>query len=270
MPNPPEISILSLSGTTATLALAQDPAAVSTTIYLLDPATGTVLETFPGEMPPTAVLAGLDPNQAYEVVAVSTDGVDMSPPSLTRHIRPGTWEGDLKNLVVAEPRPNTRYYELYDRLGGLLDGPTPYHWLLDTRAFATEQDAQNVEYEVKAFDQNGDQVFIPNKRFRTNRALCLITGSMNRIHGAPGWPHQVIARPKGYRVQPTPQRSLQVSGDVVAYPNYLGEWGMYLVSGTVIEINFFDKLFEFVVPFTAQAALLDLPLVERSLAVKNT
>lgn len=275
MLTPPVIGLLSASGTTLTVAFTADVLATETTFYLLDPQTGAVLLESTGHTPPAAVIPGLNPMTAYDVVAVSyvNPGLtDVSPPSLTRQVRPSSWDGVLKNVVVADPVIGARAYDLYDDTGSvLLQSGSPYPTFVDDQVFASEQLAVHQRYLVKAHAleaQPGETKVV--KRYRTTKALCLVHGSMTTMTGFSGWPSKLVLRPKPYRVQPMLQDALPIFRDVNAYPNYLGQWGVHLVCGTVVEINFFDKLFEFVVPFTAQAELTTLNLVDRSLAVKNT
>lgn len=271
---PPVISLLSATGTTLTVSFTADPLATDTTFYLMDPATGNVLMTSAGHVTPTAVIAGLTPQTAYDVVAVSFTNPgpsDFSPPSLSKPLRPSSWTGVYKTVVVGAPVHNARSYDLCDGTGAVLVAGSPCPSFVDTQVFADEAAAAAATYIIKAYrDTSTPEEGNIAKRFRTTLALCRIDGSMAHMNAYPGWPEKIVARPKPYRVQPIVQRTFQIFWDVYAYPNYIGQWGMHLVCGTVVEIKFFDKIFEFVVPFAAQAELVDLPLVDRSLAVKNT
>lgn len=272
---PPVISILSAAGTTLTVAFTADALATETVFYLLNPTTGAVLMTSAGHTPPQAVIAGLTPQTPYDVVAVSYTNPgpsDLSPPSLTKQVRAASWDGALKNVIVAEPVFGARAYDLYNAAGtALLQSASPYPTFVDDQVFASEQLAVREQYLVKAYvDETTPSETQIVKRFRTTRALCLVYGDMAMMTGYPGWPSKIAFRPKPYRVQPFVQQTLPIFWDAYAFPNYLGQWGAHLMSGTVVEVNFFDKIFEFIVPFAAQAALTSLSLVDRSLAVKNT
>lgn len=272
----PIISLISAIGTTATFSFTADPLATETVFYLLDPVTGLPLLTFPSQVIPTATLVGLDPTLAYDVIAVSFTNpgpTDLSPPSLSVPIRPESWQGALKNVIIAEPIFGARYYEIRNLLtNAVLQTNSKYPCFVDNQVFLTELEATNFNYAVFAYTSDSDvpQCLQIVERYRTNKALCLIYGQMNQISSYPGWPKPIRFYPKGYRVQPIVQRSFQINRDVMAYANYIGEWGVFLMSNSIIACNFDDKLFEFVVPFAASAELVTLPLVNRSLAPKNT
>lgn len=271
---PPVISVLSAAGTTLTVAFTQDPLATDTTFYLLDPLTGAVLLTSAGHTAPTAVIPGLTPTTAYDVVAVSFTNpgmTDLSPPSLSKPLRPDNWDGTLKTIVQLEPVHGALTYDLCGGNPAATLQNSPYPSFVDSQVFATEAEAQAYQY--------GGQVYIDStsatgtkivKRYRTVKAVCLVTGEMANLGAYGGWPEKVVFRHKPYRVQPFVQQALPLFWDAYAYPNYRGQWGTHLICGAVVEVNFFDKLFEFVVPFSAQVELVNLPLVDRSLAVKNT
>lgn len=269
------ISLTSLAGTTAVFSFTRDALADTTVFYLIDPATGLVLLTFSGQNPPNATLVGLNPQQAYDVIAVSfktSVPLDQSPPSLAVPIRPAAWN-TFKTVVVCDPWRGAREYALVDNVSNaILAGPHPYHWFVDSTVYADELLAQQASYRIDAYAGQATP-FNPKivECYRSDKSLCLITGDANFLNSNHDWTRKLVFTVRPFAVQPEIQRAHSIEFEQYAYPNYLGKWGLYLMSGAQVRFTFqYHKVLDFVVPFAATAELIDLPVVRRTLLPKNT
>jgi len=284
---PPTISLTSATGGTATFTFTSDggfPSA-ETTFWLLDPTSGAVLLSFGPFTPPTAALPGLDETATYVVIATSFDSgtSDVSAPSLPVTITPQTWagpSGGLKNVIHTSPKAGARSYQLIDQGSQAVLVDHPYPVFVDTRVFASEELAQEATYEVKALGGENPGGCTIVRLYRTNKTLCLVTGEVLELNGEPPTvqPTPVEFRMHRLNVPDTNrprrrrevQRAYQTDFQVEAWPNYLGQWGAYLMSGSVIWAEIGDRRIEFMVPFSTTAELVDITQTERSIIPKRT
>lgn len=284
--DPPAISLTSATGGTATFTFTSDAGfpVAETTFWVLDPTTGALLFSFGPFTPPTAVLTGLDETASYVVIATSYDSgtTAVSAPSLPVRIDPLTWAGPgggLKNVIHFNPVYGARAYQLLDPSEVVLV-EHEYPIFVDAQVFASEEAAQSIEYSCKALVDTSPQGTIANKRYRTNKTLCLITGEVLELNGQPpvGQPTPVQFRMHRLNVPDTNrtrrrrevQRTYQTDFQVEAWPNYLGQWGVYLMSGGVVWAEVGDRRIEFMVPFASTAEMVDITQIERSILPKRT
>lgn len=284
---PPVIALTSApsGGGTLTFAFTSDAGfpLATTTFFVLDPITGAALFEFPGLTPPTAILAGLNETAEYTIIATSFNAgtSEISAPSLPVKIAPYTWSGaGLKNVIHANPQYGARSYQLLDQGSQAVLVDHAYPVFVDDQVFASEEAAQVIQYEVKAFvdqDPTGRTIV---RRYRTNKSLCLVTGEVLEINGDPGtgqptpvnfriWQGGVPDTNRA-RIRRLAQRTFPNDFQVEAWPNYLGQWGAYLMSGTVVWAEIAGMRLEFMVPFAAMAELVDIPSTIRSIKPKRT
>lgn len=270
----PLISILSAVGGTLTLALAIDPLfpAATTTVWVIDPVTMQPVQTLTAQVPPTVVIAGLSTTQNFFIVAQTFDtGTStLSPASLPVQVGPLNWAGVLKTVIHASPVVGAREYQLLDKTTKTVLQTSPYHQFVDDQVFADEEAAQLFEYEVHAViaDKDDCEVDIV-AQFRTSMALALVYGVMTDPGGAP-YPWSMLF---SYReIQRNPQdpplvqTAVPVWHQIEVFPNYIGQWGAYLVQGARLEAKIFSanrKRVEFVVPVVPAVDFSTLPLVPR-------
>lgn len=282
--DPPTIALVSAVGGTATFTFTSDvgfPLA-ETTFWVLDPTTGAVLFEFGPFTPPTAVLTGLDETATYIVIAASIDPGTSTPsaPSLPVRIEPASWNAVLKTVIHYTPKYGARSYKLIGSASGATLVDHEYPVFVDTQVFADEAAAQSYQYECKAAIDDSEQGCVEVRRYRTSKTLCLVTGEILEINGqAPlGLPEPIQFRLHNLsvpdtnrkRYRRTVQRAYQSDFQVEAWPNYLGQWGVYLMSGSVVWAELWGRRIEFMVPFAATAELVDIAQVERTLLPKRT
>jgi hypothetical protein len=284
---PPVISLTSAVGGTATFTFTSDPGFpfADTTFWVLDPITGAVLFSFGPFSPPTAALPGLSVTATYTIIATTFDSgtSDFSAPSLPVTIAPQTWAGPgggFKNVIHFSPKYGARSYQLIDQLSQAVLVDHPYPVFVDTQVFATEEAAQIFQYECKAVINDTPQGVTEVRRYRTDKTLCLVTGEVLELNGEPpiGQPTPVQFRMNRLNVPDTNrprrrrevQRAYQTDFQVEAWPNYLGQWGAYLMSGSVVWVEIGDRRIEFAVPFSTTEELVDIAQIERSILPKRT
>jgi len=282
---PPTIVLTAADSATGTLtfSLSQDPLfpAATTEIFLIDPVTGSVVTSFPGETPPTAVLGpGITVTDPYVILAVTTDAgppVTTSPPSRPVDLNPEGWDDTYKTVVVTDYIKNAKTYELWRIDTGVpsLISTSPVHWLVDDTVYADEPTAQKVQYEIRpiVFGDNAGQARVV-RRFRTTARLCFVTGYATGLDGNPDADREIWFGIKNYgtrktlkprEIQPFYQ-SRQISKEEIrVHTNIDGVFGAYLIQEALVEIDIPNTHFhaEFVVPTTATADLETLPLVAR-------
>jgi len=280
----PIISIVSAISGTLLVSLVIDAGfpTATTTFWVIDPLTGQPAFTFAGEVPPTASLAGLSEDAEYELVAQSVDGATLSPPSSPIRISPVMWSGKLKNVITGCILFGAREYKLYNADTDALLDTAPYPCFVDAQVFGSELLAQQFNYRIKGFGPSDSDEGVTveiDALFRTTKALCLVTGEMAspRGDGHYDWP-MIFQYREEQRWPQDPaaiQRAYQVSYDVQAYPNYLGQWGVYLMQGAIVEMwngkaQGPRNRLEIVVPATSTVAFVDLPQVARAWTPKRT
>lgn len=282
---PPTIVLTAAdSGTgTLTFSLAQDPLfpLATTEIFLINPITGSVVTSFPGLTPPTAVLGpGISVTDPYVIMAVTTDAgppVTTSPPSRPVTLNPEGWDSTYKTVVVTDFVKNAKTYELWriDTGTPIFITSSPIHWLVDTTVYPDEPTAQKVQYEIRpiVFGDNAGQARVV-RRFRTTARLCRVTGYATGLDGNPDTDREIWFGIKNYgtrktldprEIQPFYQ-SRQISKEEIrVHTNIDGVFGAYLMQEALVEIDILNTHFhaEFVVPTTATADLETLPLVAR-------
>jgi len=252
-----------------------------TTFFVMDPATSAVVATFPGNLPPTVILSGINETQTYVVSAVSYDAgtAQISAPSLPVVIEPFTWNGGIKTIIHATPFPEARTYRLENGNGVVLVDH-PYPVFVDSTVYSTEEEAANETYHVFAEAPRNTATQTIVRRYRTRKSLCLVTGEALEPNGDPavGRPTPVNFRMMQGMVPDTnkprarvmPQRTFIQDFQIEAWPNFLGQWGAYLMSGAVMWFESASHRLEFMVPFASTANILDIPHVVRSLRPKRT
>lgn len=283
----PILSILSAIGGTLTVAFTIDPAfpAATTTFWIIDPATGQpAFPAFGPGVPPSIVIAGLSEDADYELVAQSFDAGSgtTSPPSAPIRISPIIWDGKLKNVIVADPRHDSREYKLYNEANDVELLSSLYPSFIDNQTFATERAAQEFSYRVRAFGPDNQEdgcVQEIVRVYRTFKALCLVTGEVSTPGGDGDYDWPVVftyREEQRWPQDPDPvQRAYAIPYEVKAYPNYLGQWGVYLLQGARVEM--WNGLaqgprnrIEVVVPAAATVDFVDLPQVPRPHLPKRT
>lgn len=269
----PLISILTAVGGTLTLALAIDPLfpAATTTVWVIDPVTMQPVQTLTAQVPPNVVIAGLSTTQDYVIVAQTFDTLSntRSPASMPVTIGPLNWDAVLKTVIHANPKVGAREYQLINRDSGAILQTHEYHQFVDDQVFADEEEAQLFNYQVCAvFDDTTEEVEIVST-YRTSKALTLVRGTLTDPGGAP-YPWSIIF---SYReIQRNPQdppfiqNAVPVWHQIEVFPNYIGQWGAYLVQGARLEAKVFSanrKRVEFIVPATPTADFHLLSLIPR-------
>lgn len=269
----PLISILSAVGGTLTLALAIDPLfpAATTTVWVIDPLTQQPVQTLTAQVPPNVVIAGLSTTQDYVVVAQTFDALSntRSPASMPVTVGPLSWASVLKTVIHANPVVGAREYQLLNKDTQAVLQTHEYHQFIDDQAFADEEAAQLFNYQVCAVLDAKTEDAPVVARYRTSKALCLVRGTMTDPGGAPyPWSMLFTYREIQRNPQDPPfiQNAVPIWHQIEVFPNYIGQWGAYLVQGARMEAKISSanrKRVEFIVPATSTADFHLLSLVPR-------
>lgn len=267
---------------TITISFSQDPLfpAATTTFALVDPTTQTIVSSFPGIAPATAVLGpGVATNQPYIITAVTYDAAtDEFAAGAPITLLESGWDDTPKTVLICDARRDATEYSWYATPQGgtrTLIGTSDVHTFIDSTVYADEDTAALVQYDVEVKAQGVAAGARIVSRWRTSARLCLVTGSLVEVNSIADreWPVEIRYKLRGIRnsvlrqleIPPYTQgRSVHVHA-LRAHTNHYGKWGMYLLQEAVVEILIQKAIWmaEFSVPTQAEVDITALPVVPR-------
>ena len=280
----PVMTLASADPTTGTITItfSQDPLfpAATTTFALVDPTTQTIISTFPGLTPASAVLGpGVVTTQPYIITAVTYDvgSTDFAAGAPITLLESG-WDSTPNTVLICDALRDATEYTWYATPSSGVRaaiGTSDVHTFLDSTAYASEDAAAVVQYDVEAKVQGQPGGARIVSRWRTSARLCLLTGSVVEVSSIPDREASIEIRYKLRGVKNSVLRQLEIppftQGRMVyvhamrAHANANGKWGMYLLQEAVAEIMIQKAVWmaEFVVPTQSEVDISALPVVPR-------
>ncbi len=157
---------------------------ITATLYAVDPLTGIVLGQDSGISPLSVTSLPQDRDLHFTVVGFDISG-NVSDVSNTIVLNSNSW-GDVKcTYIVTDSRSDATEYRLYDDNTAVLLNTSPVNMLQDCTVYASEGDADEVQYRVEHVVKNIEELGQCRSRSRHNHPTCLLTWNATDLIGDP-------------------------------------------------------------------------------------